>query len=40
MMCHANTNEHLYDDIALWEKTEGIKLKTLKFFTQFTFNVD
>lgn len=21
-----NTNEHLYDDIALWEKTDGIKL--------------
>ena len=25
-MCYANTNEHLYDDIALWEKTQGIDL--------------
>ena len=23
---YKNTNEHLYEDIALWEKTEGVTL--------------
>lgn len=23
---YKNTNEHLYEDIALWEKTEGVAL--------------
>ena len=25
-MNYSNTNEHLYDDIALWEKTDGKEL--------------
>lgn len=32
-MCYANTNEYLYDDIAKWEKTEGID-----FFKEISLN--
>lgn len=32
-MCYSNTNEHLYDDIAIWEKTEGID-----FFKEMPLN--